>query len=216
MIRHGSRGIGIFGGTFDPVHFGHLRAALEASEYLGLDDFRLLPAGRPPHRKPPVASAEQRLAMLQTAVRGCPVFRVDDREVRRPGKSYMVDSLQGIRDEEGATPLLLMVGQDAANGLDRWHEWRRLFDLAHLVILRRPDAARDCSPALSQEMLPRFAASATELMGSPAGRIWTIEVTQLAISSTDIRKRLASGRSASFLLPESVIDYIRAHGLYDR
>ncbi|MDT8321457.1 MAG: nicotinate-nucleotide adenylyltransferase [Xanthomonadales bacterium] len=215
MVQRGSRGIGIFGGTFDPVHFGHLRAALEASEYLGLDDFRLLPAGRPPHRTSPVASAEQRLAMLQTAVRRYPVFRVDDREVRRPGESYMVDTLRAIRGEAGDMPLLLMVGQDAANELDRWHEWRRLFDLAHLVIMRRPGAAQDCSSTLAQEMLPRFAASAAELMGLPAGRIWTIEVTQLAISSTDIRKRLASGRSASFLLPESVIDYIRAHGLYN-
>lgn len=214
MAMNASRGVGIFGGTFDPVHFGHLRAALEASEILGLADFRLLPAGRPPHRSPPVASAGDRLAMLRTAVSGHPVFRVDDREVRRDGPSYMVDTLRDMRDEKGDAPLLLMVGQDAANGLDRWHQWRSLFELAHLVVLCRPDSDHDYSPELAREMLPRCAGSAAELMSAPAGLIWSIEVTQLAISSTDIRQRLAAGRSASFLLPESVIEYIQAQGLY--
>jgi len=130
------RAIGIFGGTFDPVHFGHLRAAVEAREKLGLDDFRLLPAGEPPHRGKTSASAVQRLDMLRLAIAGCPGLQVDDREIRRAGSSFMVDTLEDLRRESPASPLLLLIGQDAANGLDRWHRWPALFDLAHLVVMR--------------------------------------------------------------------------------
>ncbi len=118
--------IGIFGGTFDPVHFGHLRAAVETRELLKLEDFRLLPAGTPPHRSNTVASATHRLAMLRLAVSEQSGFTVDDREVRRGGNSYMVDTLREIRNETGDSPLILMIGQDASNVLDSWHQWRSI------------------------------------------------------------------------------------------
>lgn len=206
--------IGIFGGTFDPVHYGHLRAALETREMLGLEDFRLLPSGTPPHRSRPAADARDRLAMLRLAVSGHPEFQVDDREIRRGGHSYMADTLAEIRDESGDAPILLILGQDAANDLDTWHEWRRIFDLAHLVIMRRPDSTLSFSADLRARVQGRMTERPERLHGDEAGRVLVIEVTQLAISATGIRNDLASGRSPSFLLPDRVLRYIRQRGLY--
>lgn len=213
--RHERPGaIGVFGGTFDPVHFGHLRAAVEAREKLGLDDLRLIPAGRPALRVAPVASAEERLEMVRLALSGCPELQVDGREVRRPGPSYMVDTLTELRREAGAAPLLLLIGQDAANALDRWHRWPELFELAHIVVMRRPEAHFECRGELRRQIDRRRAAAPAELLGAPAGRVLALEITQLDISSTAIRTLLAEGRSARFLTPAGVIDYIRGRGLY--
>ncbi len=206
--------IGIFGGTFDPVHFGHLRAATEASELLPLDRFHLLPAGSPPHRSKTFASAEHRLAMLALATDDYPELVVDDREVRRQGESYMVDTLAEIRGETNDGPLVLMVGQDAVNQLDKWYEWRRLFDLAHLVVMRRPNSRHEYSGELFAELQPRLIDDPELLTGKPAGCVLPLEVTQLEISSTGIRELIARQRSPRFLLPESVIHYIEEHGLY--
>ncbi len=206
--------IGVFGGTFDPVHFGHLRAALEVQEILNLNDFRLLPAGTPPHRAPPVASAADRLAMLRLAVAGHPGLTVDDRETRRKGNSYMVDTLGEIRRESGDAPLVLLIGQDAANALDTWHEWKSLFSLAHLVIMRRPESLVSWSGELLESMQHRLVDQPDRLGEQPAGFVLPLEVTQLAISSTGIRSRLYAGQSVSFLLPDRVIDYILQNRLY--
>ena len=209
-----SQAIGIFGGTFDPVHYGHLRAATEASELLPLDRFHLLPAGSPPHRSRTFASAEHRLAMLALATDDYPELYVDNREVRRKGESYMVDTLAEIRSETNDAPLVLMVGQDAVNRLDSWYEWRRLFDLAHLVVMRRPKSRHEYSGVLFEELQPRLIDNPGLLTRKPAGCVLPLEVTQLEISSTGIRELIASQRSTRFLLPESVIHYIEAHKLY--
>ncbi len=206
--------IGIFGGTFDPVHCGHLRAASEVLERLELSELRLMPAGSPPHRSVTFASAQQRLAMLKLALAGQPGLVVDDREVRRAGFSYMVDTLEEIRREEGARPLLLIIGQDAANVLDTWHEWQQLFMLTHIVIMRRPDSRDVYSAQLLREIQPRLVHEVRYLQAVPAGRVLALEVTQLAISSTDIRRQIAHGLSPRFLLPDPVLDYIYQHGLY--
>jgi len=211
-----SAAIGIFGGTFDPVHYGHLRAALEALESLKLRDFRLLPAGTPPHRANTFASAEHRLAMLNLALSRYPELQVDDREVRRVGSSFMVDTLKEIRAEEGEAPILLMIGQDAANVLDQWHKWEALFDLAHLVIMRRPESKHIYSGALFEQVQPRLVSDPEQLRDSPAGLILPLEVTQLAISSTEIRRQIQAGLSPRFLLPDPVIDYILEKGLYQQ
>lgn len=208
--------VGIFGGTFDPVHYGHLRAALEAMEMLQLQDFRLLPAGTPPHRSTTFASADHRLAMLKLALYRYPDLQVDDREIRREGTSFMVDTLSEIRMEEGDVPILMMIGQDAANVLDQWHEWHRLFDLAHLVIMRRPDSKHIYSGALFEQVQPRLVDHPARLQDSPAGLILPLDVTQLAVSSTEIRRQICTGLSPRFLLPDPVIDYILEHGLYAR
>jgi nicotinate-nucleotide adenylyltransferase len=206
--------IGIYGGTFDPVHFGHLRAALEAAEQLGLDELRMLPAGQPPLRDAPQATAPQRLEMLRLAVAGRPGFTVDDRELRRDGPSFTVDTLDSLRAELGSAPLVLCIGQDAANGLDRWHEWRRLFELAHLAVLRRPDAHSAYGDSLRREMLARRVDDPRVLRDAPAGKVLPLAITQLDISATAIRRLVAAGRSPDFLLPAAVAAYIRDHALY--
>lgn len=210
----GSDAIGLFGGTFDPVHFGHLRAAVEVAEMLQLDDMRLLPAGTPPHRSGTFASAEHRLAMLRLALGECTRLQVDEREIRREGNSFMADTLAEIRSEVAATPILLMIGQDAANALDQWHQWRSLFDLAHLVIMRRPESVSHYSDRLEAAIQPRLVEQISELKSSPAGKVLPLEVTQLAISSTDIRRRIGVEKSPRFLLPDPVIAYIREQTLY--
>lgn len=206
--------MGLFGGTFDPVHYGHLRAALEAREKLGLDALRLLPAGDPPHRPDTVASAAQRLAMLGLAIASEPGLLLDDREIRRAGPSFMVDTLAEIRAEAGTAPVLLLVGQDAANALDSWHRWRDLFHLAHLVVLRRPDAHFHCAGELRRQIEERRVTGPGDLLQTPAGQVLSLEVTQLDISSTVIRHLLAEGRSPRFLLPDPVLEYIEEQRLY--
>lgn len=206
--------LGLFGGTFDPVHFGHLRAAEESRERLGLERLTLLPAGDPPHREHTFAPAIERLEMLRCAVREHPEFEVDDREVRRGGASYMADTLAGLRDEVGAAPLLLVIGQDSANGLHRWHRWQALFELAHIVVMTRPGARHDYERELAVELQRRTVEERAPLLAEPAGRVLYMTITQLAISSTGIRALIAEGRSPRFLLPDPVLEYIEKRGLY--
>lgn len=205
---------GIFGGTFDPVHFGHLRAASEVNELLDIDDFRLLPAGTPPHRSNTYANGEHRLAMLRLAVTDCPDLVVDEREIHRQGASFMADTLLEIRAASGDRPLLLIVGQDAANKLDEWHRWRDLLELAHLVIMTRPDAEHDYSSELGKCLGSRTVENIKPLFEQPAGLVRYLNVTQLAISSTDIRGRILGGLSPRFLLPDRVLAYVKLHRLY--
>jgi len=209
-----SNAIALFGGTFDPIHYGHLRAASEVAEQLGVSDFRMLPAGQPPHRPPTQARARDRVAMLELALAPHADLSVDDREVLREGPSYMVDTLASIREESGDLPLLLCVGQDAANHLDSWHQWRRLPELAHLVIMTRPHSEPSYSEQLAAVFSGCTACAPAQLMDRPAGRICQLEVTRLAISSTHIRQQLASGHDPRFLLPSTVLAYIRKHALY--
>jgi len=205
----------ILGGTFDPVHFGHLRAAAELYEQLQLDDFRMLPAGQPPHRGRTQASAFDRLHMLQLALQEHPGIRLDDCEIRRDGPSYMVDTLTQIRASIGAQrPLLLALGQDAANMLDQWHCWQQLPQLAHLVIMTRPDNAPGYRGELAASLQPRIIDRIEPLWQAPAGHVLHLHITELAISSTDIRQQIETGRDPAFLLPASVLAYIREQGLY--
>ena len=209
-----NRAIAIFGGTFDPVHYGHLRAAAEVAEQLGVSDFRLLPAGQPPHREGTWAEPRHRLAMLELALAPHADLSVDEREVQRAGPSYMVDTLASIRDEAGSMPLVLCLGQDAANQLERWHRWERLLELAHLLVMTRPESEPEYSAAVARAFDGRWVDTPQQLMDVPAGRLCNVEVTCLAISSTEIRKQLAEDRNPRFLLPSTVLAYIRKHGLY--
>lgn len=206
--------IGVFGGTFDPVHYGHLRPALEVLEKLDLAQVRMLPSAQPPHRDRPGASAQQRLAMLELAIAGEARLVADDCELRREGPSYMVDTLRELQCRFPTAPLVLVIGQDAANGLDRWHQWRRLFELAHIVVMRRPDAREAYGRELAQEMNGRLAATAEHLRQQAAGCVLPLQITQLDISATAIRALICAGRSAGFLTPREVVDYIREQRLY--
>lgn len=207
--------IGIYGGTFDPIHYGHLRTALEVKQAVGLDQVRFIPCHIPPHRATPGATSAQRLALLHAAlVNAEPGFRIDSRELERPGPSYMVDTLASIRAEIGAEPLGLIVGLDAFLNLHRWHRWRDLFTLAHVLVMRRPGPALNPPEELAQELGQRAMADPALLHTQPAGAIHFIEVSQLDISATRIRAELAAGRSPRYLLPDSALAAIRDLGLY--
>ena len=206
--------VGILGGTFDPVHNGHLRIALEILENLALAEVRFIPSRLPPHRGRPQATPSQRLEMLRLAVAGQPGFVVDDRELRREGPSYMVDTLASLRIELGNTPLCLLLGRDAFNDLPGWHCWRNILELTHLIILERPGAALTPAGELSQLLDHCRLDHPGALREKAAGGILIQPVTQLAISATQIRQLLAQGRSPRYLLPEAVWNCIREHGLY--
>ena len=203
--------IGIFGGTFDPVHYGHLRAALEAKENFGLDEVRFIPSAQPPHREQPSALPEQRLQMLKLALENHPQFIVDSRELERPGKSYMTDTLQSLRVDFPIQPLLLFIGTDAFNKLETWHQWQSLFDYAHVVVLTRPGF-------IVHKLDDFFASKQTEdkknLSQSPFGNLVFQPITQLDISATAIRLMIAQGRDPRYLLPDAVLNYIKQHKLY--
>lgn len=196
------------------MHYGHLRAAVEVWERLGLSKVHMLPSARPPHRGRPGAGAEHRLQMVQQAIARQDFLVADDRELRREGPSYMVDTLADLRRQFAPVPLILIIGQDAANGLDRWHQWRRLFELSHLAVMCRPDTAPGYSPELAECMKECRVFEAEELQKKPFGHVIDVTVTQLEISSTAIRDMIAAGQSPLYLTPPPVIEYIREHGLY--
>jgi len=196
--------IGILGGTFDPIHYGHLRTAFELLQVLRLGEVRLVPAARPPHRATPVCSAEQRLAMLRAAAAEQPGFVVDDRELRREGPSYSVITLRELRAEAPARPLCLIVGMDAFLGLPQWHEWQALVDLAHVVVAHRPGWSVPADGPLGELLARRATDRVEDLHAAPAGRVHVRSVTQLEISSTALRELIVAGHDPRYLLPDSV------------
>lgn len=217
-----ARPLGLLGGTFDPIHFGHLRLAEEAREALGLGELRLMPAGRPPHRGEPGSTPEDRLAMARLGAAGNPALRVDDAEVRAQQKSYTVLTLERLRAEVGPQrPLVLILGADAFEGLPSWHRWTELFALAHIAVANRPGYAphgrrwpATLSPELDAACRDRHTADAAALRNTPAGRVIPFDMTPLAISASLIRDLVRNGHSVRYLLPDSVLDYIAAHHLY--
>lgn len=214
--------VALLGGTFDPVHYGHLRFADDVRRALGLSEVRLVPAGDPPHREGPSASAADRLAMLHLAVAEFPGLVVDERETHRAGKSYTVLTLEELRKEFPKSPLLLLLGADAFRGLPSWHRWREIFDLAHLVVVERPGVNLEAS--LPAPLLPhwreRLVENPENILARPAGAIFVQPIAPLAVSATTIREQLALGNVAGDkwhgLLPPAVLAYIDLHHLYRR
>ena len=206
--------IGILGGTFDPVHFGHLRPALEISGALDLEELRLIPCRNPPHRPDPVASPAQRLVMLQLGTRRHPVFHIDQRELERDGPSYTLDTLTSLRRESGGKTFCLLVGGDAFQGLDSWYRWRELADLCHLVVMTRPGYTPPGAGELGEFIERHRVPDVADLEVRDAGLLLFRDVTQLEISATRIRNLLATGQDAAFLLPEEVLDFIHKEGIY--
>lgn len=197
--------LAIFGGTFDPIHLGHLCVAWEASELLDADVL-MMPSGMPPHRPPPVASAQQRLAMLQVALRDQSRLIADARELTRSGPSYTVDTLVELRAEHGDRPLVLLLGADAFAGLPDWHGWQRLFDLAHIGVLSRPGEQAPLPDALQRASSGRWVGDSAALQSAPAGHLLALSVTPLEISATRIRQLLAAGREPRYQLPSGLFD----------
>lgn len=209
--------VGIFGGTFDPIHFGHLRLAEEMADMIGLGQVRFIPVGQPPHRDAPGTAAAHRLEMARLAVAGNPRFTVDAREVASPRPSYTVDTLAALRAEFGDDqPLWLLLGADAFRGLPTWHEWQRLFELANLAVAARPGAgtmrSESMPDSLKHELSRREVADASA--AAAAGSVLLRPMTPLDISASAIRGTLARHGSVRYLLPDAVLDYIHEHHLY--
>lgn len=216
-----TQAIGILGGTFDPIHHGHLRIAQEALEQCGLAQVCFIPSGTPPHRPAPHASAQLRWEMVRLAVNGHADFMVDVREVFRTDPCYTVDTLTALRAELGMQqPLCLILGGDAFLQLHTWHAWQHLFALAHIVVLQRAgglplgNAMVQADAALQAEYQARLAPGAQALHESPAGAIFVADMPALEISSTDIRRRCADSRSIRYLLPDAVDHHIQTHHTY--
>lgn len=208
--------IGIFGGTFDPIHYGHLRTAFELWQAVRLAEVRFLPAGSPPHRDDPLADASLRLAMVRAAIEDQSAFVVDDREVRRAGVSYSVDTLTELRAELPDRSICLLLGMDAFLGLPNWHRWRELLDLAHIVVAHRPGWKAPTMGPLGELMVDRGTGGIRDLHDAPSGRIFVHAVTQLEISSTELRQLILAGRDPRYLVPEPVRELIRGTGCYAR
>jgi nicotinate-nucleotide adenylyltransferase len=213
------KAIGILGGTFDPIHFGHLRLAEEMLELADLKQIRFIPTGTPPHRDAPQVSALHRSAMVRIAIADQPAFALDDREVKRTTPCYTVDTLRELRAELGASqPLCLLMGGDAFLQLHTWHEWEQLFELAHIVVGFRPGFTLEERIHSAEERLRRHyqqrLCAVAALSQQPSGGIVELAIPKLEISATLIRSRVAENRSIRYLLPNAVADYIHQHHLY--
>lgn len=206
--------IGVFGGTFDPIHYGHLRTAFEMLQALRFDEVRFMPCGNPPHRDEPIADADLRLEMVKVATDAQSGFVVDDRELRRDGPSYSVDTLAALRDEYPDQSLGLIIGMDAFLGLPRWHHWRKILQLAHIVVAHRPGwRAPDIGP-LGDLLADRGTHRIDNLHRKLSGHIYIHDVTQLEISSSEIRDLVGLGRDPRFLMPDGVRKLIEQSACY--
>lgn len=206
----------VYGGTFDPIHCGHLGVAQAARDALACT-VHLMPAGDPPHRAAPGADAEARAAMVALAIDGIPGLVLDRSELDREGRSYTVDTLAGLRHRLGPTlPLAWLVGADSLLGLMGWHRWPALFDLAHLVVAERPGSAIDDTlPVdLATALRHRWTTEPGDLRAQPAGRVLRLHQSLSEISATGVRARLASGASTVNWLPAAVAAFIHEKGLY--
>ncbi|SRR5579883_130916 len=208
------KAIGILGGTFDPIHLGHLRMALEIYEAFDLAKVHLIPCYQPVHRKQPAASPEQRLAMVKCAVANEPALYADDREIRRQTPSYMIDTLFDLRAEIPNTPFALIMGIDAFLGFPSWHRWKELLELVHIIIAHRPNYHLPSTGIIADLLNAHLQHEVAFLHNHLGGGIFLRPITALEISATDIRKQIAMGRNPRYLLPDSVFDYIKQHGTY--
>ncbi|MDH3715629.1 MAG: nicotinate-nucleotide adenylyltransferase [Gammaproteobacteria bacterium] len=201
------KSIGLLGGTFDPVHFGHLRPALEIKECLDLSELRLLPCHVSPHREQPLATPQQRLQMLTLATSGSAALTVDARELNRPPPSYTVDTLEALKAEYPAACLVFVMGHDAFAGFKSWHRWERILELAHLAVTSRPGYRL-------QTLDFTVTQNSDELQRSSAGKVVHCEVTALGISASAIRAAVRGGRDIAYLVPRAVQDYILEQRIY--
>jgi nicotinate-nucleotide adenylyltransferase len=206
--------VGILGGTFDPIHHGHLRLALELYEALDLKQVRLIPLATPPHRLAPIAPARLRLAMLEAAIGNEPALLADDRELRRQGRSYTVDTLSDLRRELADIPVCLLLGMDAFAALHTWHRWQQLMGLTHIVVASRSEAYLPVTGAVMDLFERHKTTDLQDLQRMPAGRIVLQPIPVLDISASRIRALIARGRNPRYLLPEPVIALINQHNLY--
>ena len=210
------RAIGILGGTFNPIHLGHLRLAEELSMALNLDEVRFIPSANPPHKSAPSVSAKDRAHMVALAIEDNPKFQLDTQELARNGASYTIDTLKNLREDLGAdTSLCLIIGSDAFVKLDTWHEWQALITYCHIVLVQRPQPNLSALNATLETFLSdHYTDNNHDLLNNAAGFISMQAITALDISSTSIRNDLYTRKSARYLVPEGVLNYITQHQLY--
>jgi len=208
--------VGVFGGTFNPIHLGHLRSAVELVEQLGLHELRLMPCALPPHREAPGVSPTQRAAMVELAIAGEPRLRCDRRELQRDGPSYTLHSLQSLRAELGEeVALLLVVGGDTLLGLPGWYRWRELLEYCHILAIARPGWDWPQQGELADYLAPRMI-EASMLGNTPSGGVCLQRLRPLAISATEIRGLVQCGSSIRYLVPDPVRDYIEQQQCYQQ
>ncbi len=202
--------IGINGGTFDPIHYGHLRPALEAMEQLGLKEVQFIPCKIPVHKHEANVSAEHRIEMIKLAIEGQVQFLLNSYEIEKSGDSYMVETLEALKSEYSEDTLILMMGTDSFVKFHTWHRWQDIIHLANIVIMHRPgeNVPLDCTSGVIYQThkVAKFT--------KQSGQMLDMAVTQLDISSTEIRATLVDGKSVEYLLPPRVLEYINKHGLY--
>ena len=207
--------IGILGGTFDPIHYGHLRLALEACKQLDLDQVRLIPLNIPPHRPTPVVSADHRVAMIEQAILDEPQLYIDHRELDRNEISYSIDTVRSLRKEYSAASLSLIIGHDAFNKMDTWREWQSLLDYVHIIVANRPgETINDASDVVQAWAQQHLTSEISNIKNQPNGYIYFIEIPMLDISSSDIREALLHKQSVDDQIPSKTLSYIRSHNLY--
>lgn len=209
--------IGILGGTFNPIHFGHLRMAQELSEALNLDEVRFIPSANPPHKPTPLVTAEHRSAMVKLAIADNPLFKLNDCELYRTGASYTVDTLQYLREELAVdVSLVLFMGSDAFTKFNTWHRWQEIIDLCHIALVQRPLIANKMPlPKLLETFLRNhYTEEVSDLQDFSAGFVTMQSITPLDISSTAIRSAMQYGHSARYLTPNCVLEYMHRHQLY--
>jgi nicotinate-nucleotide adenylyltransferase len=209
-----SKPIGILGGTFDPIHLGHLRMALELHDALDLAKIHIIPCYQPVHRKLPTASPEQRLAMVECAVGNEPALFADAREIKRQNPSYTIDTLQDLRSEHPNSPLCVIVGIDAFLGFPSWHRWEDILNQSHIIVAHRPNYQLPATGIIADVVAERLQSDISYLHSHMAGGILLRPITALEISASDIRKQIAMGKNPRYLLPDNVYQYIQDHGVY--
>jgi nicotinate-nucleotide adenylyltransferase len=207
--------IGIFGGSFDPIHNGHLRAALEVQQRLGLEKILLVPCQQHAFGKQFNASAAQRLKMLQFATQGQENFVVDSRELQRTGISYTIDTLIELNAETPNDVYSLILGMDTLLSLPKWHQWEEILDYANIIVVNRTALSSAAKTILIDTPFIEYVCTdAQEFMHSKSGKIFLLNAPLLEISATYIRNEVAAGKSVRYLLPETVVDYIQTEKIY--
>ena len=206
--------IGIFGGTFDPVHYGHIKPALGVKDALHLGQLRFIPNREPPHRETPWLDVDQRLSLLKSALAEYDDVVVDERELRREGPSYMVDTLLSLKQDFPQQSFCLIIGMDAFMGVNRWHRWRELFELCHIVVTQRPGfdesvATQHMDADDANFLQQKITRNISDLSLQSAGKILLQSVPQLDISSTMIRDRLSRGEDISQWMPAAAYTQLR-------
>lgn len=217
MAKTTPRLIALYGGTFDPIHYGHIKPVEALAKQVAVHQVTIMPNNVPPHRPQPLANSQQRKAMVQLAIAGNPLFKLDDRELQRETPSYTVETLEQLRAEMGSEqPLAFIVGQDSLLSLQRWHRWETLLTLCHLLVCQRPGYSVSMDTPEEQQWLDvHQASSVTQLHSQPAGKIYLAQTPMYDISATAIRQRLKHHLPCDDMIPPAVAEFIRQHHLYD-